>query len=47
MFAMKNDTIEFSYGSYFNGYKTTRYSKGAVTFSETLRPRDEKTENIP
>jgi len=44
---MNNDTIEFSYGGFFQGYKTIRYSNGTVTLSISLKPDDEQTNNVP
>jgi len=46
MFTVYHDTIEFSYGGYFDGYKTIRYSNGTVTLSISLKPHDEKTKDV-
>jgi len=40
---MNNDQIEFSYGGYFGGYKTLRYSNGTVSWSISIKPYEEHT----
>ena len=43
---MNNDKIEFSYGGFFNGYKTIRYTNGTVALSKSLTPCDELTQDV-
>jgi hypothetical protein len=43
---MNNDRIEFSYGGFFDGYKTFRYSNGTAALSKSLTPCDELTQDV-
>jgi len=44
---VNNDQIEFSYGGYFGGYKTLRYSNGTVSWSISIKPYEEHTKEVP
>ncbi|MDN5360926.1 MAG: hypothetical protein PWQ84_1989 [Thermotogaceae bacterium] len=43
---MNNDKIEFSYGGFFDGYKTIRYTNGTVVLSNSQKPFNEQTNKV-